>query len=280
MISLEKTKENQSLPECPDKPTVFFAESCGWRTLAASVQGAGHQRNGQLCQDAHCCRILPPSLLIASIADGAGSASLAEVGATTAAQAAVTAIDLPEDSWSPEEPTDEFWRTCLVDACLAAQKAVHEAATAHDTDIRELASTLILVVATPTQVAAIQIGDGAVVIDDEAGEMLALTTPQSGEYINETVFLLSPGAIEQAQITIWNGAIAHLALFTDGLQMLALNMPDETPHPPFFLPLFRFAATASGETSSQQLASFLSSERIATRTHDDTTLLLATRIQD
>ena len=39
-----------------------------------------------------------------------------------------------------------------------------------------------------------------------------------------------------------NGPINGVALFSDGLQMLALKIPGGTPHPPFFTPLLNFLA--------------------------------------
>jgi hypothetical protein len=69
-----------------------------------------------------------------------------------------------------------------------------------------------------------------------------------------------------------------LALFSDGLQMLALKMPPGTPHPPFFAPLMRFVAqTRDRATAEEHLRGFLQSPRIAERADDDLTLVLAVR---
>ena len=106
--------------------------------------------------------------------------------------------------------------------------------------------------------------------------MTALTQPEQGEYLNETKFLICPDAVETAQVSIWQGQPAHLAIFSDGLQMLALKMPDGRPHSPFFAPLFRFVASVSDPTEAQeQLEAFLRSPRVTERTNDDLTLILA-----
>ena len=131
-------------------------------------------------------------------------------------------------------------------------------------------------VATPQQVAVAQVGDGAAVVGDGDGNIVALTVPPCGEYINETIFLVSPDAIETAQWQVWQGKPAQIAIFSDGLQMLALKMPEAVPHAPFFSPLFRFAAQIQDEAEAkQQLDSFLRSPRVTERTDDDLTLLLA-----
>jgi hypothetical protein len=90
----------------------------------------------------------------------------------------------------------------------------------------------------------------------------------------------SPEALTTAQVTVWHGAPAHIAVLSDGLQMLALKMPEGTPHAPFFSPVFRFVENATEETEAQeQFAAFLGSPRITARTDDDVTLMLATLVR-
>ena len=93
-----------------------------------------------------------------------------------------------------------------------------------------------------------------------------------------TIFLISPNAIETAQFQVLREKLRHFAVFSDGLQMLALKIPEGTPHGPFFAPLFRFSGEWKEEEddAKQQLESFLRSPRVSERTDDDLTLLLAT----
>ena len=92
------------------------------------------------------------------------------------------------------------------------------------------------------------------------------------------MFLTSPGAVDAAQRAAWRGSARHLAVFTDGLQGLALKHPARTPHEPFFAPLFAFAAEArDAHDAEAQLAAFLSGPRVTARSDDDITLVLATR---
>jgi hypothetical protein len=111
---------------------------------------------------------------------------------------------------------------------------------------------------------------------DREGNFSSLTTPQRGEYVNETTFLTSANALESAQTAVWYGETANLALFSDGLQRLALKLPAGAPHPPFFSPLFHFLAGMTDESEAQaQLSAFLRSPRLTARTDDDLTLVLA-----
>jgi hypothetical protein len=245
----------------------------GWRVVGASVRGTSHEKSGQPCQDAHLWRILPDNVLMLAVADGAGSASLAEIGAKVAVEAVVA--NLLAQQTIPLPQTDAEWQFRLQGVLKAALAAIVQEASVRKTSTRELASTLIVAVATPQMIAATQVGDGAVVLGDSAGNIMALTKPQCGEYLNETTFLISPGALDKPQTHLWRGQVAQVALFSDGLEMLALKMPEGTAHPPFFAPLFRFASEVGQEReATEELTSFLCSPRIKGRADDDLTLVL------
>ena len=216
-------------------------------------------------------------LLVAAVADGAGSAPLAEVGAVVSSRAAVeSACAQLAAGLVPDD--EDGWHGLLSLTCSDARAAVEQEAARRSVSPRDLASTLIVVVAAPGLVAAAQVGDGAAVAADPAGGLTALTAPDTGEYLNETTFLISPGALEGLQLRLWRGDVAHVALFSDGLEMLALKMPEGTPHGPFFAPLFRFVGgMADTEAAGTELAAFLGSARVRQRTDDDVTLLLAAR---
>lgn len=250
-----------------------------WRVVPASVAGTSHQQRGLPCQDYHYWEILAPGILVAAVADGAGSATLAEVGSQVAAGAAVEAISQKYSDLHVATEDEASWQQLLLHGLEVARLSVTAEAAVRDTQVRELATTLILVVATPQLVAAAQVGDGAAVIQDRQNNLITLTAPQSGEFINETTFLIANDALSKAQVTVWQGQPTQLAVFSDGLQLLALQMSDGIPYQPFFAPLFRFAAEATDEGEArQQLQQFLSSERVTQRTDDDVTLFLATLV--
>ena len=171
---------------------------------------------------------------------------------------------------------DVVWENYLKLALNEALTAIQNESVTQEIEVRELATTLIIGIATPELVAVAQIGDGAIVVEDKTGNILELTIPASGEYLNETVFLVSSNAVENAQFNLWLGQPKYLAAFSDGLQMLALKMPEGKPHHPFFSPLFKFVETITDETDAQeQLMGFLRSPRLTQRTDDDLTLILA-----
>lgn len=247
-----------------------------WRVVPASVPGTSHEKRGLPCQDAHHWNRLSQGILVAAVADGAGSAPLGEVGAAIAVQTAVETLGTKAIA-QPEFHDDRSWETLLSETLQTAQSAIAQEASTRDVAIRDLATTLILVVATPELVAVAQVGDGAAVVGDPQGNLIALTAPDCGEYANETTFLISQTALKTAQIRVWRGEALHLALFSDGLQRLALKFPEGTPHQPFFNPLFHFVTHIPDEASAKhQLLEFLRHPRITDRTDDDLTILLAT----
>jgi hypothetical protein len=247
-----------------------------WRAIGVSLRGSSHVKTGQPCQDYHAFVRLPGGALIAALADGAGTAELSQVGAEIAVNMALETLRCHLEKNSMTHAGAEKWRSLLGAAMQGALSAVQREAARRAVPERELASTLSLAVAFPGMIAAAQVGDGAVVAADSEGKIHTLLRPISGEYLNETTFLISPGALEQLQFAWHEGGISRLAMLTDGLQMLALKVADGQPHAPFFDPLFRFIATTEDEPKGQaDLAAFLGSDRVQARTDDDLTLLLA-----
>lgn len=247
-----------------------------WTVLAAAVRGKGHEKTGQPCQDAVAWRVVR-GVLLAAVADGAGSARLSEVGSEAAARAALDHLEAAPEL--PDFGRDEAaTRARLRSAFLAARDALSAAAAKRQAEPGELATTLLVCVATAEQLWAAQVGDGAVVFAGADGAWRALTRPAAGEYLNETVFLTSDGALDRLQIASGPGAVRELALFSDGLQMLALKMPEAAPHAPFFRPLFAwFGRIGEAPDAREQLEAWLRSPRVTERTEDDLTLLLARR---
>ena len=245
-----------------------------WKVSATSVCGSSHEKLGTPCQDASFWITQENNILLAAVADGAGSASHSDIGAQIAVQTAVETLSAEPDLDNRLHTDPNTFKPILIHALKTALKTIKKEAKTQGIKPRELASTLIILIATPHLVATAQIGDGAAVTQTQSGELIALTTPDSGEYINQTTFLISPNAIKMAQINLWQGSPTHIALFSDGLQMLALQMPFGKPHTPFFSPLFQFISKA-GTTAQTQLTSFLQSPRVRERTDDDLTLLLA-----
>jgi hypothetical protein len=130
--------------------------------------------------------------------------------------------------------------------------------------------------------AFMQIGDGCIVVSEleEPDEYSWVFWPQKGEFANMTTFATSEQASEHLEFALVNQKVAELAVFTDGIERIALRFDTQEVHSPFFLPMFvpiRPEPEGHNELLSSSLRQFFNSERINDRTDDDKTLILATR---
>jgi hypothetical protein len=248
-----------------------------WRVVGASVAGTLHQKLDLPCQDAHAWRILPHGLIAISLADGAGTVNRAADGATRAADCAVEVL---AESLSQGLPQDAAGLEDLVmEAFLQARQSLVALAEAEALPLNAFATTLTCVAAAADWLAVGQVGDGVVVVGERDGDLVLAAEPQRGEYVNETCFLTMETSLDQMEVRVENRPVDHLIIMSDGLSRLALNLPVYKPHRPFFDPLLAFAAqTHDSALAAQQLAAFLTSDRVCERTDDDKTLVLAVRI--
>lgn len=245
-----------------------------WKIVSASVNGASHEKSGQPCQDFHSWKVIDGEILIVGVADGAGSALFGDEGSKLAVQTAIKRLsDLIDKSKFSD---DSYLHNILIDALKSAKTTIEDKAQSENKAIRDFATTLILLIATDELVSAIQIGDGAVIVKED--DIIAtLTKPRYREYINETEFLTSVTDFDDLKIEIKRCPIKDLAIMSDGLQMIALNLPEYTPFEGFFLPMFDFLEKAKDEEkANKKLEEFLRSPRVIERTDDDLTLFLAT----
>ena len=113
------------------------------------MPGASHLRCGLPCQDAHAWKLEAGGALIAAVADGAGSAPCAEDGARAAVQAAVEQAAAIWRISRPHERDD--WGQLIQAAFTVARLAVQSAARNLGRPIHDLATTLLLAVATPSR---------------------------------------------------------------------------------------------------------------------------------
>lgn len=244
-----------------------------WRVLSASVTGTVHERLDVPCQDFNLWEVTPEGILLCAVADGAGSASLGHIGAQIAATSALKFLSRKAQKLLAL--TDDKIRIELLDIIQDVKSSIESEAGKYNANPRELATTLILVVAGYQFIAVAHIGDGAVVVKD-GGELFALSKPETREFVNETTFVISPKVLYEVNICILRSNFKYISIISDGLQMLALKMPEGIPYVPFFSPLFEFISKVDDEKKAgEELIAFLRSERVKNRTDDDMTLLLA-----
>jgi hypothetical protein len=248
-----------------------------WVWAGARAIGSAHLAEGLPCQDAFMCRIEQgaehPPILIAALADGAGSAACADVGAQLAT---LLVADIVSEVLIESVARDEIanvLRHAIVETQLALELEARDAARPID----DYACTLLVAILSANCAIVAQIGDGAVVIDDGEGGWRPVHWPDHGEYANTTHFLTDPDALDALQLAKLEGPPRRVCLFSDGLERLVLDFRDRSAHAPFFDAIFRPIEqhTEPGHAAhiSCELEALLASDKINDRTNDDKALL-------
>jgi len=247
------------------------------------VVGTSHAETVTPCQDASCCEVIETAtgelIFIAVAADGAGSAVHSARGAQLACAQVIEcvrgAVQSPIALAEIDPPLMVTWieqiRQCIQ----------HEAELAN-ADSRAFACTLLVAIVGSDRAVFAQVGDGAMVIatEDEPHEYRWVFWPEQGEYVNTTRFITDADYQEHLQYMMIEQSVSELAVFTDGLQHLALQYEPPIAYVPFFKGLFppvRRVAAEHMPMLSRALAVYLNAPKVNARTDDDKTLILATR---
>jgi len=253
-----------------------------WRQVAASVIGTSHQRMGGSCQDSNACIVFPDSLdgdvLLAVVADGAGSAKQAEAGSALACQC----ITKSARRFLSRRRLDRITQRTVERWIRNFQHEVLNTASPLGLRPRDYACTLLAALIGQHHAVFFQIGDGCIVVfDSEESSYSHVFWPQRGEYENATFFATDRRFVAKLKFESVSRSVVELAIFSDGLQRLALDFQRAVPHEPFFRGIFPPVRKSSPENAGQLtecLSNFLGSARVNQRTDDDKTLVLATRI--
>ena len=255
-----------------------------WRIAAATAAGSSHVRNNIPNQDAVDCRVVKAGssrVVVAVIADGAGSAPHSDEGSQIAVRAAAESMANGINKRPPAVSVKHLATSLVRDAIKRAKNAVARHGKTHNIPLRDLACTLIVAVAGERLITAAQVGDGAVVaFNTGSGAARTLCAADTGEYANETTFITSRSRPHQAADVghVSGSDYDALALITDGLQNLALNMPEREAFPGFWKPILSdLSHTDEPEAVSGRLHTFISGERVQSRTSDDVTIAIAIR---
>jgi hypothetical protein len=124
-----------------------------------------------------------------------------------------------------------------------------------------------------------QVGDGAIIVRRQ-GVYGVVFWPQSGEYANTTNFLTDEQFEQALEFLALPVQVVDVALLTDGVQRLALTFESQTPHPPFFQPLFEALRSTSDVAGlDKDMRRFLESRSVQDRSDDDKTLVLASWVE-
>lgn len=243
-----------------------------FQVAGASVQGTGHLKHNIPCQDSYACDVTDECVIVC-VADGLGSARLSHIGSARAVQTALKAIQRHFDTRDEDKA-----RRAMIEVFREVNSDLRSLASLNENDIRDYATTLICVLAQADNIIVGHVGDGAVVISQD-DTLVLLSAPQRGEYANEVAPVTSENFEDMLQISFRSSGIDYIAVFSDGLERLALDLNASRPFAPFFGPLFAAIAKAGNISDlSSNLEQFLISDRVCERTDDDKTLVLIGKI--
>lgn len=251
-----------------------------WRWALASQIGTSHVRLGTRKQDALKTFTLKDQygrqILCAMVCDGAGSAQYGGEGASLTCRLISQAVRQHFSHTDVMPNTVEIWS--WIDAvrdCMAHAAQNREALR------KNFACTLVLLIAREDESIIVHVGDGAIVGRDRDGEWKALTWPENGEYASSTYFVTDDPE-PRVRFVKSDECYTAYALFSDGIEDLALDQKAMTAHVPFFTSMIRSIDNLSGEGKDQglsaALASFLDSDRVCERTDDDKSLILLSAV--
>lgn len=215
------------------------------------------------------------SVLVAISSDGAGSASHGGEGASLVCRTMGSALRNHFAATATAPTSDQFWQ--WLDA---TRDRIALAAKRRGLIPRDFAATMMVAASAGHWTIAAHVGDGAVVARHKDGGWTALSWPEQGEYAS-TTFFVTDDAGPRLRLAAMERPIDAMAVFTDGIERLALDLARGEAHQPFFEGMIR--PLESGMTAGPdrdlgvKLAMYLDSPAVCDRTDDDKTLILALR---
>lgn len=237
-----------------------------WRVFSAASIGKGHIDGGLPCQDA-AEYAFGKGWLVAVVCDGAGSAAKSDVGAQACARAVCRVLAGVEGVPSTIKPD------LIAQAIVAARADIQSLSLEHAIEAREFACTVVGIVLSRDGGALFHIGDGMAVVELSDGAVV-LSSPENGEYANETYFVTGGDWQAHLRMTPFEGQIRRAALMSDGVVPFAISRSKTGLFAPFIDPVATYLAGVDEGAGSEALQATLADERTWEITQDDKSLIV------
>lgn len=252
-----------------------------WKYVRSSVMGTSHLKNASQCQDNCICEIVSNGehndSLVALVSDGAGSGKRSESGSKLACD---TVLKKYKEYLIQNRRLEDISVSDIKNWISSAVEEINILAENEKLTVREFASTMIGAIISKDASVYFQVGDGAIVASSDGIQYDYIFWPEQGEYINTTYFITDHNFYEHLRFKKLDISPLDVALFSDGIEMLALKYAEKSVHSPFFEPMFKVVRKSGSngfdEALSDKLSLFLNSKPVNDRTDDDKTLILAT----
>ena len=251
-----------------------------WVWIGACSVGTSHIKSGTECQDRASCIVFKGHdgyTLIAVVSDGAGSSKYSSIGSHLVVKGfAMSAAAYLRAGATVEGVTKDIIRSWIDEI----RDKIGLAAQDRNSEPREFAATMVAAIVSDRNAVVAHIGDGACVVRRrDQTEWEVPSWPAHGEYASSTYFITDDPE-PSLQFTTIAEPISEIAIFSDGLERLALDFTAFRASEKFFDPMFApisVERTGRNRALSKTLRTFLASPKITARTDDDKSLLLARR---
>jgi hypothetical protein len=253
-----------------------------WCWVSARSIGTSHIQSNNGCEDSGGAFELAPlkePIFVAVVSDGAGSAKHAEIGSQVVVR-----------EFSRE--VSKFFREGGMFQAIADETArewidgirdrIFTKAASFSASPRDFAATLVAMIVSRDELVVCHIGDGGCAVRMKgSSKWQSPSWPAHGEYASTTYFVTDdPQA--QLRVTRIVGTYDEIAIFSDGIERLALDFAGLVPFDRFFNPMFASFPNGNpgrNRTISRGLRNYLDSKVITDRTDDDKTLIMARRLR-
>jgi len=253
-----------------------------WCLASASSTGTSHIASGVECQDSSVYSIIgsihgdAKSLLLV-VSDGAGSASQSSRGSRLVCTSIVECVEY----WASKSVTPDL-SGLLLHSAGHARQVLRKTANAESRSISDFAATCLCLLITEDSLAALQVGDGLIIVENSSGSLGPVFWPRRYEYANSTTFLTSKNWFQDLQYLQWTGHPKSFFLCSDGIQSISAYSQSMSVVPSF---IDAFKTVLAGESpgysdqASQRIMSFLDSDNVNSRTDDDKTIIVGIKRQ-
>jgi Protein phosphatase 2C len=253
-----------------------------WSWIGACSTGSSHIRAGTTCQDSAGCielAIRDEHALLAIVSDGAGSAEYSAIGSRLVVECfSRCVITHLRANPSAERITKEL----VIDWLDNVRDHIFRSAEHRTIRPRDMAATLVCAIVFWNRAIVCHVGDGACVLrKKKESEWQVASWPAHGEYASSTYFVTDDPE-PTLQFNSLEAEFNDVAIFSDGIERLALDFVNGSAFAPFVEPMFApLMALGPGRDRglSLSLRKYLDSPRVLERTDDDKSLILARRVR-
>jgi Protein phosphatase 2C len=252
-----------------------------WSWVGASSTGTSHLRAGTVCEDAGACIEIDSQLgssLLLVVSDGAGSAEFSRLGSQIVTRTFCESVSLflrnggISSAITIDVASD--WLDDIRDRLAIAAKRL-------DSSPKSFAATLVGCVVQGDTSVIVHVGDGACALRFSGDPLWYVPSwPAQGEFAS-TTFFVTDDPCPSVRVAQEIGTVSEVAVFSDGIERLALDFGSKSAFAPFFDSMFSAVENRTPgrkRALSVNLRDFLDSPSVVERTDDDKTLLLARRV--